>query len=1172
MNKTALMNYALFARKELESQISLSLNKLGIYKDSIKKANIVGDYTIIEGTEETFSKRVYELRNKILSQVKENGFNSIIEEFAYTWFNRIIALRFMEVHEYFDHGFRVLSSRDGSYEPEILKNVSYVIDYLKLDKNVVQSLYEQSKNEELYRYILFKQCNALSNTLPMLFDSQEDYIELLLPNNLLSKDSVIRQIQDIPEEDFLNDVEVIGWLYQFYNSVKKDEVFASKATITKETLPAVTQLFTPDWIVRYMAQNSIGRIWLESYPDSPLKSQMKYYVEDAKQEEEVQKKLYEIKYKNVNPEDLRIIEPCCGSGHILVYVFDLLLEMYKEKGYNTKDIPGKILSKNLYGLDVDKRAAQLSQFSLMMKARSIDNRFFSDNRRVIPHVYEIQDSKFLNSLNYKQHMIDFGFSKKTRDIVDYLVDTFEDGKVIGSLLKVEVRNYQSVIDEIEQVKNNYITNLLQIEFYNYGLKRIEELCKIAFVLSSKYDVMITNPPYCESGCFENSSKKYFYKYYPDTKSDMFCMFMDTGFVENSGFLVMINMHSWMFLKSFEQYRIKLLKTSTFVSLIHLGSHAFESIGGEVVQTAAFVLRKKRSESYITSIIRLINSKNKEIDFHNKENLYHADFDQFLSVPGAPFAYWVDKHLLECFSKGTLLDSLSDVRQGIIPGNVNAFLRLWHEVSITKIGFNHREYGDISKFGYKWFPYNKGGSFRKWYGNIEHIIDMENNGYNIRNSGLNNNYRLREPKYYFKSAVTWSKIGTGHFSTRFMPEGCLFDIAGCCVFGLGKKELYVLGFMNSPVASKLLEFISPTLNFEVDHIKKLPLKYENVDDISSKVAECIVLAKNDWEESENHIGFKTFPYFNTSNDLSKIFEKYIQKKKEDRRKLYELEFQINSNFIKTYDLITLNPEPCNNDIDQTITCKDRKEWSVSLISFLIGCFLGRFSTNREGIVYAGGEFKDACNSDDIDDDGIIPITKFLGIDGGLTQKICKFITKLWGTDCYQKNIDFIANSLGKESIDSSEETINKYLNETFYDDHLKIYQKRPIYWMFSSGKHGAFKCLVYMHRYNKDTLARINTKYFLPRTAMYKSEHARLQGLIDTATEARQKKSYQKQLDEVIACEKELFEYGQVLDHMANQFIDIDLDDGVKVNYEKFQNVELIVDGATIKKNLLVPIK
>ena len=614
MDKKALMDYALFARKELETQIALSLNKLGIYKDRIAKCNIVGERTVVEGVEQTFSKNVYSLRERIVSEhIRTDGFAMVVEEFAFTWFNRIIALRFMEVHDYFPHGFRVLTARSGGYEPEIIRNLSYAANDLGLDMSKVDSLKAAGEDEELYRYVLFSQCNALSDTLPMLFDKQQEYLELLLPHNLLSQNSVIRRITDIPENDFLNDVEVIGWLYQFYNSVKKDEVFASKKTITKETLPAVTQLFTPDWIVRYMAQNSVGRLWLESYPDSSLKEKMKYYVKDAEQEPDILVKLEHIKYKNVNPEEIRIIEPCCGSGHILVYVFDLLYEMYLERGYNRRDIPSLILKKNLYGLDVDKRAAQLSQFSLMMKARSIDPRFFNPDRIVIPNVYEILDTKPFGRFNYRDEIKRFRFSEFTEDVLNYLITTFSNGKVIGSLLKVLDKDYERACLEIHDKITNFIADTTQLDFQNHMLPLAEKLCKIASVLAKKYDVMITNPPYIGISSLEQPAKDYANKYYPNSKADMFAMFMETDFVKKNGFMAMINMHSWMFLGTFEKLRSSLLRSKDVVSMVHLGARAFETIGGEVVQTTAFVLRNANFGGN-GIYYRLVDSSNKEKDF------------------------------------------------------------------------------------------------------------------------------------------------------------------------------------------------------------------------------------------------------------------------------------------------------------------------------------------------------------------------------------------------------------------------------------------------------------------------------------------------------------------------------------------------------------------------------
>ena len=613
MNKRALLDYALYARKELETQIALSLNKIGIFKDHIAEAHIVGDYCIVDGVKESFPKNLYESRRAMIAiHLQNSDFDDVVEEFAYTWFNRIIAIRFMEVHDYFDHGFRVLTSRDGSYEPEILKNLPYVSKDLRLSEKQIKEYQDQNKTDELFRYVLFKQCKALSEILPLLFDDEGSYLELVLPANLLAQDSIVRKIIDIPEEDFMNDVEVVGWLYQFYNSVKKDEVFASKKTITKDTLPAVTQLFTPDWIVRYMADNSIGRIWMESYPDSSLKQELKYYVDDAEQEPEVQKELEDIRYKNVDPQNITIIEPCCGSGHILVYAFDLLYKMYLEKGYDKKDIPGYILGKNLFGLDVDRRAAQLAQFSLIMKARSIDARFFNNDRYKRPMVYDIKDTQSLSS-NYRDLMKAYGFSNEAITQAYELEQLFRDARVIGSLLKIEDKEFGRLSQEIIKIKSEAQPGLFDWYFFDHDLPLMYYLCSLANIMSIKYDVMITNPPYCGVSTLESSIKQYAEKYYAESKTDLFAMFMQTGFVKKNGFLSMINMHSWMFLSSYENLREFILNNTYIVNMIHLGTHAFETIGGEVVQTTSFVIRNISINANGT-FFRLVDSENKEQDF------------------------------------------------------------------------------------------------------------------------------------------------------------------------------------------------------------------------------------------------------------------------------------------------------------------------------------------------------------------------------------------------------------------------------------------------------------------------------------------------------------------------------------------------------------------------------
>ena len=1177
MNKTALLNYALEARKDLESQISLSLNNLGIYSSGIKRANIVGEYTVIEGTEETFSKRVYVLRSFIEERVKTEGFKDVVEEFAYTWFNRIVALRFMEVHDYFDHGLRVLTSRDNSFEPEILKNVELIIHDLGMDEGIVESLKSKGDDEELYRYILFSQCNALSKTLPMLFGEQAEYMELLLPNNLLSSESVIRKITQIPEEDFKNDVEVIGWLYQFYNSVKKDEVFASKETITKDTLPAVTQLFTPDWIVRYMAENSVGRIWEETCPDKSLKAEMVYYVEDAEQALEVRKQLDSLKYKNSFeighriPEDLKIIEPCCGSGHILVYVFDLLFKMYKAKGYMDADIPAQILENNLFGLDVDKRAVQLSQFALMMKARSVDRKFFSHDRITFPQVFEIQDSKLLFSLDYKKLITEFGFTSKSQTIADYLVETFQDGKIIGSLLKGKKDDYQYLIEEIRAVKENYLPNLLQQEFYVYGLERLQELAINASVLSQTYDVMITNPPYISSSSFDDRLKKYFIKNYPDSKTDMFAMFMETNFVKNNGFLAMINMHSWMFLTSYKKLRQKLINGQSFVSLCDLGPRAFDGIGGEVVQTCSFILKKSDVKHVQTSFIDLTNiatASEKETTFLKKKFIY-CDFSLFNNIPGTIFLFGKSQKFLSNFSLPHSIGDEIEARVGLDTGDNDKFIRFWYEVDFRKILFQAKTADDVRGV-FKWVPHTKGGESRKWFGNLWYVIAFDAEYYRALSESGNH---LPSRQFYFLEGITWSRISSGRFAVRYSPTGMVFNSACPTAFAERQKLLYTLGLLNSKVVSLYASSLSPTINFQAGDIRKVPFVWEEkaVPEIVNLVSENIRLCKKDWDSHETSWDFAKLPFIKTGTIESGIKE-WISAEQSDFLALKNNETRINQLFLEAYGL----SQECDcavYDKDVSIHVIKEKEGVIELVSYIVGVLMGRFSLEEQGLIGIDADSYSSERIGTVSKDGILPIYNYLGIDGGLTNKLLHCICGIWGQTCYRENIDYLASQLGKDKAESSEEAINRYLNVSFYFDHLTAYQRRPIYWMLSSGKHGAFKCLVYVHRYTKDTLARINTQYFLPRTSMYKAEHKRLESiLLGGGLDPKEAKKVQSELDEVVACEKELFEYGQVLDHMANKYIKIDLDDGIKTNYQKFQGISLVVDGATIKKDLLLPIK
>ena len=1191
MDKRLLQTYAVWAKDNLEQQIEVSLKTLGINGDNdYRQAKRSGDYTIIDGDPNSYPADLYGKRREIINQIRLKGYKNIIEEFAYTWFNRLVALRFMELHDFLPHGFRVLSSTSGSIEPDILKNLALVKDDLRLDMNTCAQLKGQNKTEELFRYVLICQCNALSDILPMLFSRDLGHMELLLPKSLLIGETVVTKLVEIPEENFMNEVEIIGWMYQFYISAKKDAVMAAKKTITKDTLPAVTQLFTPDWIVRYMAENSVGRIWMESYPQSSLKSTMNYYVDDPEQTPEVQRKLNEIKYKNVNPEDIRIIEPCCGSGHILVYVMDLLFKMYEEKGYNKRDIPTLILKNNMVGLDVDKRAAQLASFALIMKARTLNNRFFRQEYYTLPQVYELLDSHEMESLEYRRHMKELAvFSDAEISAVSLLVKVFENGKTVGSLIKVPVLDYAAIENVIYKLEHEVVPTTFNTYFVSGGATQLKLLLNQAKALSVKYDVMITNPPYIGPSSMEAPVKDYAAKNYPNSKSDMFAMFMETGFVRPNGFIAMINMQAWMFLASYEKLRLFLLSTECIITMAHLGARAFEAIGGEVVQTTTFVLRKSSIQNYCGYYSRLVDElsqKGKEDSFLMSNNSYEIDQTEFLKIPGAPIAYWISDAVFNIFEHDKTLGVSSQTFRGLQPGN-EKYVKEWFEVPYSSIFHSNSERS-------KWFYMSSGGENRKWYGNLSRVVKWENNGFEIKNSGK---AIIPNEDLYFKAVIGWSRISSGPLSLRYYKEGLIPGDATGCIYTNEEKLLFLLGALNSKAINVLWPVLNSNMTNSTGIVSRLPVPtMESVDarirsSILDLVRENIMNSTQEWNEFETAWDFNYHPLILLPSEKAEAersqfvktrmeklgslawhFERWREKCQSRFDSLKANEEELNRIFIHIYGLKDeITPEVEDKDI--TVRLADRDREVKSLISYLIGLVMGRYSLDVPGLAYAGGHW-DATKyrSYKPDDDGIVPIYRGLGMEDGLTTQLISLLKLIYGEDSYRQNIDFIAESIGRNNNESSEEALNRYLNDGFFADHLKTYQKRPIYWLFSSGNNNGFKCMVYMHRYTSDTLARINSRYFLPESTRLKNELEEFVGRLARA-EGRDRTRLEKERQKLAASYNEAIEYGQVLDHMANQYIEINLDDGVKTNYAKFQSVEMVTDsGNKVKKDLLAPIK
>lgn len=1175
MEKRVLQTYSTWAKEHLENQIEVSLKALGIHSEQdIKSAKRAGDYTVIEGDPNSYPGSLLGKRSQIVTLVRENGYQNVIEEFAYTWFNRFVALRFMEVHDFLPHGFRVLSNRSGGVEPEILKNYTLVARELKLDAALCSELKDAGKTEELYRYLLLQQCGALAEILPMLFSRENDYLELLLPKSLLIGDTVITRLLEIPEEAFLEDVEIIGWMYQFYISSKKDAVNKAKKTITKDTLPAVTQLFTPKWIVRYMAENSVGRIWLESNPASALRADMPYYVEEAEQTEEVQRQLDAIRYRNVDPKDLRVIDPCCGSGHILVYVFDLLYRMYEEKGYSAREIPSLILKHNLVGLDVDKRAVQLSAFALVMKARRANSRFFHPDYYTAPQVIELRDSGYLEQLHYKARLTELkAFSEAEIKAVTKLVDTFRYGKTIGSLIRVPELDTAAIERVIHFLEHDVVSTIDNTEFVERGTKRLKALLAQARVLASKYDVMITNPPYLGTSSMEPKVKEYAAKHYPNSKADLFAMFMETGFVKPNGFTAMINMHAWMFLSTYEKLRVSLVCTKMIVTMAHLGARAFDSIAGEVVQTTASIIRTNYTPCYNGAYLRLVSpasERDKAKMLVEGTNRYFSQQDAFKDLPGMPIAYWISQSVFDALS-GTLFSDIAQLCKGIDTGDNARFLRYWHEISMNKM-FSPN----------KWVPYNKGGGFRKWYGNNDYVVNWGNEGQEVINySGSN----IRNKNRFFAPGITWSSTASGPISGRYCSGGFLFDSKGCMAFcGTKAEEYYCLGNMNSVSFNEFMKVVSPTLDYNPGPVGRGAYKdCGRKMDVVHFVDSSITLSKADWDSFETSWDFKYHPLVELRIGvawegqpftflISDAYDTWARICENRFQQLKANEEELNRIFIDIYGLQDeLTPEVKDEDV--TVRLADKERDIKSLISYLVGVVMGRYSLDVEGLAYAGGDWDPSKYiTYQPDDDGIVPIYMGLGMEDSLTARIIDLIKRIYGENSYRENIDFIAEALGKKSNESSEETLNRYLNDGFYANHLKIYQKRPIYWLFSSGKHSGFKCLIYMHRYDADTLARINGRYFLPESTRLKNELEELQQRISRA-EGRDRTRLEKERQKLSAAYNEALDYGQILDHMANRYIEIDLDDGVKVNYAKFQGVEIVTDSGTkVKKDLLAPIR
>ena len=1178
MDKNAIKKFAVWARTELIARVSLKGVEYGITEGNIEDANVdsVGGKVLTADEKKQ--------RQALIAEINDKGYKQVMEEVAYTWFNRFSALRFMEVNGYLPSHVRVFTDEENNFKPQIITEAIHLnLDGLDMEK--VYELKDAEKTEELYKYLLIVQCNALNKILPGMFQRLSDYTELLLPDNLLREGSVIQQmIELIPEDDWKDAVQIIGWLYQYYNSEKKDDVFAAlkkNVKITKENIPAATQLFTPDWIVRYMVENSLGRLWLEGHPD--VKEQLlpteeeqsayaagnrdqedtkwHYYLEEAEQEPEVQVQLAEIRkeYAALTPDQLKVIDPCSGSGHILAYMFDVLMKIYESYGYTTREAVASIVENNLYGLDIDDRAAQLAYFAVMMKARQYDRRFFS--RGIQPHVYAIVESNHVDKF-----AVDYfcnGDAKLTA-AMDTIIKELHDAKEYGSILTVTPQDWSALYGRFAEISEDI--NMSR----DTALRELLPLVQVAEALAQKYDTVVTNPPYMGASNMNPKLNEFIKNNYADYKSDFFSAFVihASQMTKQSGYCGFFTPYVWMFISAYEKMRNYLYNRTAVETLIQFEYSAFEEATVPVC-TFAFQNRYVQKKG---CYLRLVDFRGgmevqrqktlEAIENHDCGFYYEQSTDNFSKIPGSPVAYWVSKSVYLAFDNEKIGKyAISDGQTKT--GNNDKYLRMLWEVPVLEIGK-----------GKHWVLHAKGGSFRRWYGNIDTLIDWSDSA---REHYRKDRVARIAPEYiWFRNGICWTLISSNKLhGFRLLQDNSTFNLAAPSVFFDDDRMMfYILGYLNSKISQEIIALLNPTLNTNISDITSQPLCYGKLPDQETCVIDLvknnIFMSKNDWDSFETSWDFHHHPLFRKVPTIVEAFDQW-QTECDDRfNQLKANEEELNRIFIDIYGLQDeLTPEV--EDKDVTVRKADLGRDIRSFISYAVGCMFGRYSIYRDGLVYAGGKwnynaYEDAAwlcdGKPDViefykqthfmpDEDNIIPICDDEYFTDDIVGRFVEFVEAVYGTDTLDENLKFIADALGGKG--QPKDVIRNYFLSDFYSDHCKIYQKRPIYWLFDSGKKNGFKALVYMHRYQPDTIARIRTDYVHEQQARYRTAIADLEQRIANASTGERVK-LNKKLTTLQAQDTEIRTYEEKIHHLADQMISIDLDDGVKKNYAIFQDV------------------
>ena len=1196
MDKNAIKKYAVWARRALIGSVTQRAALYGITAEDAGDARaevVMG--RVLSSTEQR-------QRRSLIERIRTEGYTAAIEGIAYTWFNRFIALRFMEVNGYLPSRVRVFTDENDAFRPQIMTEA---IDLTMegIDPQQIYAFKNANDDEGLFKYLIIAQCNALNAVLPRMFQRIGDDTELLFPENLLRDGSVVHElITRIPAEDWQDQVQIIGWLYQYYNSEPKDTVFANlkkNIKVTKDTLPAATQLFTPDWIVRYMVENSLGRLWLAGHPNEDLRAGWRYYMEEAEQTEEVAEQLRALRAEAaaLSPEEIRCIDPCMGSGHILAYLFDVLFEIYGAHGYATVDTVKNIVTKNLYGIDIDERAAQLAYFTVMMKARAYDRGFF--RRGIQPNVYAIVESNADGAFIY-----DGGAGIAEEEHAAALSDVmaaFTDAREYGSLIVPPAHDYAALANAWEWSRMAAAPDVNMTLWSNETNERIPQLIRQAQILTQKYHIVVTNPPYMGSKGMGAKLAKFVKEHYPDSKSDLFAAFIERcgDFANADGYYALVTQHAWMFLSSYEKLRAKLLQKE-IISMAHLGARAFEEIGGEVVQTTAFVLANRHIDRYAESYARLVDANTqagKEELYLSGAERYVARQDHFDCIPSKPIAFWVSENFIAAYRVGCPLGEFAEPKAGMSTGNNELFERYWHEVLFPRIGFHYRDAQETADKCYKWVPCNSGGEYRKWSFNNEIIVNWYNNGEEIRayrNASGKIASATRNTAYYFKVGLTWNKLSSSRFAVKYKAAGFAFDDTSRSIFledGDNHALFYLLGLLCSNVTFAYLAALNPTMSFTNNDIERIPYIYDaqRADEVTALVGKNISISRTDWDSYETSWDFQSHPLaptayerreqfsYNINADarrksvtlLSDRYERWAWDCNARFEQLRRNEEELNRIFIDIYGLADeLTPAVAERDVTVTRvydTAADvpvemrgssyiltRADAVRSLISYAVGCMFGRYSLDEEGIVYAGGEWDATRYKTFIPDaDAIIPVCDDEYFIDDIAARFVSFVETVYGADTLEENLRFIADAFGGQG--SPRTVLRSYFLRDFYADHVRRYRKRPIYWLFDSGEKNGFKALVYLHRYAPDTLARMRTDYIHPQQSRYQAALADVERLL-TEAQGAERVRLTKRRTALRAQEEELHAYEERVHHLADQMIALDLDDGVRHNYALLQDV------------------